>query len=459
MKRTDIGGFFVGYESALISIFTMPAAGWYDSLMQSEIEGECEMEQVTIALIGAGGRGSVYTSYALANGHEAKLVAVADPNRARVDNLKNLHELGDDQCFDNWRELLSRPKMADVVLICTMDTMHFEPAMLALEKGYHVLLEKPMSPNLQECIMLEQQAVKYGRILTICHVLRYTPFFQTLKELVDDGAIGRLMTIQHNENVGYWHQAHSFVRGNWRNSQESSPMILQKSCHDLDILLWLAGDDCVSLSSFGTLSHFKADQAPAGAPQRCLDGCPVADTCPYYAPKWYLTPEPTWMAKAASDDPSYESRYKALQEGPYGRCVYHCDNDVVDHQVVNLEFANEVTAMFTMTAFTEESNRTLKLMGTTGEIRGHMEKNEIEIIRFGSGRRDVIKLGDPGGHAGHGGGDYALMRDFLRVVRSDGQSEGLTSASKSVQSHLMAFAAERSRLEKRVIHLKEFAQS
>ncbi|WP_219835713.1 Gfo/Idh/MocA family protein [Paenibacillus sp. R14(2021)] len=413
------------------------------------------MNQVTVALIGAGLRGGVYTGYGLKNSHEMKVVAVADPNMDRVDGFRRLHGLTEEQCFGDWRDLLSRPKLADAVIICTQDHMHYEPTMRALEAGYHVLLEKPMSPSLEECFQMKAQADKYGRVLTICHVLRYTPFFSTLKHLLDIGAIGRLMSIQHNENVGYWHQAHSFVRGNWRSSKTSSPMILAKSCHDMDVLLWLAGDDCVSISSFGGLSHFRADQAPKGAPERCLDGCPVADECPYYAPKWYLTSEPGWLAQAMSDDLSYEARYKALQEGPYGRCVYHCDNDVVDHQVVNFEFANEVTAMFSMSAFTEECTRTIKLMGTTGEIRGAMEKNEIEILHFGTGKREVITLGDPGGHVGHGGGDYGLMKDFLNVIRSNGHTEILTSASTSVQSHMMAFAAEQSRLEKRVIHMKD----
>jgi predicted dehydrogenase len=417
------------------------------------------MKQLTIALIGGGLRGGIYTSYALHHPNEVKLVAVAETNRDRRNKFKDLHGLSDEQCFSDWQELLSRPKLADAVLVCTQDNMHFEPTMKALEMGYHVLLEKPMSPKLAECIQMAEQSVKHNRVLSICHVLRYTPFFSTLKKLLTDGAIGRLMSIQHNENVAYWHQAHSFVRGNWRNSNESSPMILAKSCHDLDILLWLAGDDCVNISSFGSLSHFKADQAPAGAAERCLDGCAVADTCPYYAPRWYLTDNTGWLTQAMSNDLSYEARYQALLKGPYGRCVYHCDNDVVDHQVVNLEFANEVTAVFTMTAFTEECTRTIKLMGTTGEIRAAMEKNEIEILQFGTGRREVITLGDPGGQSGHGGGDFGLMKDFVRILQKDGNAEGLTSAAKSLQSHFMAFGAERAREEKRVVRLKEFIEA
>ncbi|MBD2867880.1 Gfo/Idh/MocA family protein [Paenibacillus arenilitoris] len=417
------------------------------------------MKPITVALIGAGLRGGVYTGYALHHPLDMKVVAVAEPDAERRVRLQRDHGIEDERCFEKWEDLLAGEAIADAVLICTQDKMHFEPTMRALAAGYHVLLEKPMSASYDECVQMQEQAEKHRRVLTICHVLRYTRFFQTLKDLLDDGVIGRLMSIQHNENVGYWHQAHSFVRGNWRNSGESSPMILAKSCHDLDILLWLAGADCTSLNSYGALSHFKADQAPEGAPLRCLDGCPAADDCAYYAPKVYLTSNPGWMDMAVSNDLSYEARYQALLTGPYGRCVYHCDNDVVDHQVVSMEFANEVTAVFTMTAFTEECSRTIKLMGAKGEIRGAMEKNEIEILHFGTGRRELITFTDQGGHAGHGGGDYGLMRDFVNVIRRNGSKDALTSAAKSVESHLMAFAAERSRLEKRVVRLDEFMKA
>ncbi|KIL40718.1 oxidoreductase [Gordoniibacillus kamchatkensis] len=414
------------------------------------------MKPVTVALVGAGLRGTGYTEYALKHPDELKVVAVAEPNGQRRDKFRERHSLPDDMVFDSWDALFARPLLADAVIICTQDKQHYEPTMKALEAGYHVLLEKPMSPDAQECIRMGELASKLGRVFSICHVLRYTAFFQTLKRLLDGGAIGRLMSIQHNENVGYWHQAHSFVRGNWRSSETSSPMILAKSCHDMDILLWLAGSDCTHISSFGSLSHFRKENAPPGAPQRCLDGCPAADRCPYYAPHMYLTDDTGWPTSAISDDLSYEGRLKALQEGPYGRCVYHCDNDVVDHQVVSMEFANEVTAVFTMSAFTHDCSRTLKLTGTEGEIRAAMEKNEIELTRFDTGAKQTISLQRPGGHVGHGGGDFGLIRDFVKLVRASCAEQGLTSARISVQSHLMAFAAELSRLEKRVIRMEDF---
>lgn len=414
------------------------------------------MKKITVALIGAGLRGINYLEYAIQNPHELVVVAVAEPVAERRNNFQARHGIPDNMCFEHGDELLALPKLADAVLICTQDAQHYEPTMKALEAGYHVLLEKPMSPNAEECIAMGDMASNLNRVFSICHVLRYTNFFSTIKELLQRGMIGQLMSITHNENVGYWHQAHSFVRGNWRRKNESSPMILAKSCHDLDILLWLAGSECVRVSSFGSLSHFTSDNAPEGAPHRCLDGCPAAATCLYYAPKQYLTDNTDWPTSAISDDPSYEARYRALQEGYYGRCVYHCDNDVVDHQVVNLEFANSVTASFTMSAFTREISRTIKLMGTTGEIRGAMEKNEIEILHF-NGKVERISFEDMGGHVGHGGGDFGLVKDFLRLVRADGKSQGLTSADQSVQSHLMAFAAEQSRVDGHTIQLQDYA--
>ncbi len=416
------------------------------------------MKKISLALIGAGDRGMhSYAPYALNKPHEVEFVAVAEPDDKKREAFRKQYGIKEENCFTDYKGLLESPKLADGILICNQDRMHLEPAMMALEKGYHVMLEKPMSVDPAECIQIGDCAEKYNKILVICHVLRYTPFFSTIKELIDRGAIGKLISIQHNENVGYWHQAHSYVRGNWRKAEESSPMILAKSCHDMDIILWLAGSDCTRLSSFGSLTHFKEENAPVGAPERCLQGCPSEKECPYYAPKIYLTDKTTWPTSVISSDLSIEGRLKALQNGPYGRCVYHCDNDVVDHQVVNMEFENGVTAAFTMCAFTNEMSRTLKLMGTKGEIRAHMEKNQIEVIEFGASKKVTIDLNIGVDIHGHGGGDERLMSDFISLIRED-NINGLTSAKNSVQSHLMAFAAEKSRVEGTVINMQEYMQ-
>ena len=416
------------------------------------------MKRISLALIGAGDRGMhSYAPYALNKPHEVEFVAVAEPDDKKREAFRKQYGIKEENCFTDYKGLLDRPKLADGMLICNQDRMHLEPAIMALEKGYHVMLEKPMSVDPVECMQIGDCAEKYNKVLVICHVLRYTPFFSTIKELIDDGAIGKLISIQHNENVSYWHQAHSYVRGNWRKAEESSPMILAKSCHDMDIILWLAGSDCNKLSSFGSLSHFKKENAPVGAPERCLQGCPSEKECPYYAPKIYLTDKTSWPTSVISSDLSIEGRLQALRNGPYGRCVYHCDNDVVDHQVVNMEFENGVTAAFTMCAFTNEMSRTLKLMGTKGEIRAHMEKNQIEVIEFGASKKVTIDLNIGVDIHGHGGGDERLLSDFISLIREDNKN-GLTSAKNSVQSHLMAFAAEKSRVEGTVVNMKQYIQ-
>ncbi|MHB8086962.1 MAG: Gfo/Idh/MocA family protein [Anaerolineaceae bacterium] len=410
---------------------------------------------VTIALIGAGMRGThAYGAYVLDHADKAQFVAVADPDQQTRQRFQKLHNIPEERCFQDWEDLLKQPRLADAVIISTPDSTHYKPTMAAIEKGYHILLEKPMSTDPIECIAMGEYAKQREQVFAVCHVLRYAAFFKNLKALLLSGRIGKLVSIQHNENVGYRHYAHSYVRGNWRNSDLSSPMILAKSCHDMDILLWLVDADCESVSSFGELSYFKEENAPNNAPLRCTDGCPVEAECPYSAQKHYLTDNLDWFTNTISIDSSLKAREKALKEGIYGRCVFHCDNNVVDHQVVNIEFKNGVTAAFTMCAFTKDTSRTIKLMGTLGEIRGHMEKNEIEISNFASGVTEFISVETIGGDV-HGGGDAGLMEDFIRLVES-GSTKSLTSADISVQSHLMSFAAEQSRLSKRVVNLNDF---
>ena len=401
------------------------------------------MVPVTAVVLGAGSRGEIYAGYALRHPEELKIVAVAEPRRDRRERLAEAHGIAPERRFASWEELLALPRLADAAFVCTLDDMHTAPALLALEKGYHILLEKPMSNTEEECRAIEAAARRADRVMAVCHVLRYTPFYQTIKALVDAGEIGEVCAAAQIENVGYWHQAHSFVRGNWRSSRETSPMLLQKSCHDMDILLWLVGRDCLRVSSFGSLRRFTAENAPAGAPARCLDGCPHSESCPYYAPKIYLTGKTGWPVDVLTTDLTPEGIRKALEEGPYGRCVYRCDNDVVDRQVVDLEFEGGAVASFVMTAFTADFSRQLKLLGTAGQIQADMGTREIVLHRFGEEPRQ-IPLPDGGEESGHGGGDYGLVGDFLATVRGGGESR--SSARASLQSHLICFAAERSRL-------------
>lgn len=410
------------------------------------------MKQVTSVLIGAGLRGGyVYSQYALDHPEEMKVVAVAEPDEERRKLFAKKHGIQEEMQFSSYEELLKKEKLADCAMVCTQDRMHYEPVIKAMEKGYHVLCEKPMSQSKEEIESIGTLAKKYNRMLSVCHVLRYSPFFSKIKELLDEEKIGRLMSIQHIEEVGYWHYAHSFVRGNWRNVEESSPMILQKCCHDMDILLWLTGSRCKKISSFGELSYFKEENAPIGAPSHCLDQCPHKETCPFYAPKFYLKhpkAEEDGLIYAVTDNTEEEQVLQALKTGPYGRCVFRCDNDVVDHQTVNLEFENGVTASFLMTAFTNQCARKIRLMGTKGEIKGDMEAGKIECTDFLSGTTMTMQLYTS--TKGHSGSDMSMMKDFVRMI-SEGKP-GKTNADVSVESHLMALAAEESRITGKTIY-------
>ena len=409
------------------------------------------MQPVTAIILGAGNRGSTYASYAKEHPDELRIVAVADPREDRRNILAEELNVPQSHRFSSWQELLKQPRMADCAFVCTLDDDHTEPAIQAMELGYHLLLEKPMSNTEEECRQIVAAADRTGRTLAVCHVLRYTPFYMTLKNLIDRGAVGEVTTINQIENVGYWHQAHSFVRGNWRTVRETSPMILQKSCHDMDIILWLMGKDCLRVQSFGSLRHFTPENAPEGAPQRCLDGCPHAGKCPYYAPALYMDMGRTgWPVDVITTDLSLEGRRKALEEGPYGRCVYHCDNDVVDRQVVNLEFEGGGVATFTMTGLSADFSRQLKIFGTEGQIQADMGTKEIVLHRFGEEKKTIpLDMGPEA--SGHGGGDFGIMRDFIHILREGGESR--TGAAVSLQSHLICFAAERSRHTHTVVEL------
>jgi predicted dehydrogenase len=403
------------------------------------------------ALIGAGKRGrNAYGSYALKRTDEIQFIAVAEPDEQKRRLFAEQHNIPVERQYSTGEELLAQPKLCEALLICTMDRGHYAPAMQALEKGYHILLEKPMSHDPQETIEIAEQAERCQRILTICHGMRYGTFPKELKRIVDAKLIGEVMTIQWTENVGYEHYVSSFVRGNWRNSQESSSMILQKCCHDMDMLQWLIGAKCVEVSSFGALSYFKQENAPEGSTERCTDGCAVEQDCPFSAIKNYYHTKLGGWYNAVSLQPTLEARMKAIKEGPYGRCVFRCDNDVVDHQVVNLLFDNEVTVSFTMTGFARSNARTFKIMGTKGEIRGNGAEIEVNYFNGKVERYYPEKV-----EGGHGGADVLIMRDFVSQVRK-GDLEGSSSAAESARSHMIAFAAEHSRVTGKNINLDQY---
>jgi predicted dehydrogenase len=408
---------------------------------------------VTCIILGAGSRGNTYAAWSQQFPGHMKVVGVAEPIPSRQEKFAALYNIPPEHRFTSWDNALDKPKFADAILITMPDQLHHGAAMRGLELGYDMLLEKPIATSWKHCEEILGQHRKYPRIVAVCHVLRYTAYYRKLQSIVASGILGEVVTIEHLEPVGYWHQGHSFVRGNWRNVATSCPMILAKSCHDLDILRWLMDVPCTSVASYGSLKHFKPENAPAGSTARCTGGCTVEPECPYSALKLYLDMKNNgWPVSVITEDTTYEGRMKAMREGPYGRCVYHSDNDVVDHQVLSLEFARERTASFTMTAFTTGSRRT-RVMGTMGEATG--DSRYITVANFRTGKQETIdtSLSETGITSGHGGGDNGLMEAFIKATQHQDPSIIASSLEVSMESHRIAFEAERSRLEKRTVIL------
>ncbi len=413
------------------------------------------MKSVDIILAGAGGRGTAYTDCSF-DDVKFRVVGVAEPREFYRERAVERHSIPRENVFADWRDMAARPKFADAAIIATQDSMHAEPAIAFAGRKYAVLLEKPMAPNEPDCRRIVESAVANDIIFGVCHVMRYTRYTRELKRILDAGTIGDIVSIQHLEPVGYWHQAHSFVRGNWRNEALSSFMLLSKSCHDIDWIHYLMGVKCKSVSSFGTLKHFRKEGQPTGAASRCVD-CGVESQCPYSALKIYLRREGEtrfqWPVDVITTDLTSEGVLKALRDGPYGRCVYECDNDVVDHQVVNFLFDKGRTASFTMTAFTEQRDRNTRIFGTRGEINA--DGSRIEIYDFMTNQRTSITVSGLAGNitGGHGGGDQRLMHGFVSAVATGDRSRILSGPQETLESHQIVFAAERARRENRVVNM------
>lgn len=418
---------------------------------------------LTAILIGAGNRGRGYTDIMSQLGEKYKIVAVAEPIDSRREYIKKKHGLSEEMCFTDYKPLLALGKIADIAIISTMDQLHFEPAMMAISLKYDLLLEKPVSPQPEECLKIALHAEEMGVNVLVCHVLRYSDMFIQLKQLLNDGAVGDIVSINHEECVGNVHQSHSFVRGNWGNSGRSSCMLLQKSCHDMDILQWLIGKKCKKVQSFGSLTYFKKENAPEGSPEYCIEGCPVADTCPYNAVKLYLDDKKNdWFRStcARENDPTDEQVEKAIRTTQYGKCVFKCDNDVVDHQTVNMLFEDGVTVTFTMNAF-NKGGRFIHIMGTQGEIRAAIDgKTPISVYNFETKTTTEHPLVSLDGiNGGHGGGDYGIVNTLYDFLTGEYKGFSVSGVTTSVENHLIVFAAEESRATNRVVDLDEYAAS
>ncbi|EMD40647.1 hypothetical protein CERSUDRAFT_111229 [Gelatoporia subvermispora B] len=426
-------------------------------------------QPVTIAVVGCGQRGKAYSTYALQEPAKCKVVAIAEPRPKTQKSMAEAHAIDRTLIFETWQDLLKASedafkivgkRLADAVVVAVQDHMHLEVVLAFAEHGYHILCEKPMSTNVEDCVAMEAAVKKAGVIFGMGHVLRYSPYNKAITEIVRSGTLGQLMNAVHVEPVGHWHFAHSYVRGSWAREAESCFSLMTKSSHDIDILChWFSPGTPTRVSSFGSLLHFRKEAKPleAGGSSRCLD-CSYESHCPYSAKKIYLEPvskgDKGWPANTIVDGlPDIENVTAALRSGPYGQCVYESANDVCDNQVVNLEFSTGATASFTMIATTERiCERQTRLHFSHGEIVGDMRTFTVTDFRTGKSKQHTPK--DEGG--GHGGGDFGLISTFVEAVRTGRQGLLGTDVSDALRSHLTVFAAEKSRREGIVVDCAEF---
>ncbi len=408
----------------------------------------------TVAICGVGSRGAeAYGKRFVDFPEKYKIVALCDTDRAKLDKYGALFGVGEENRFVCEEEFF-KAKRADLVTITTLDKDHVRQCLASFKLGYDILLEKPITDSKEECEQILEAQRRYGGKVVVCHVLRYAPGYKKVAELLDEGRVGRLVAIQAIEQVTYWHQAHSYVRGNWRKAEDTTPMILAKCCHDLDLIQYYAKSKCESVSSVGALTYFTAENAPEGTAQRCYD-CKDVETCPYSAKRIYVDgfnyrkqmkqDENVWPYNVVTSvfPITEKALVEALKDGPYGQCVFRCDNNVVDHQFVQMTFQNGVKASLLMTAFTSGGGRIMKFFGTKGEIE--FGEKEILVKPFGEPieRINTADLIWEDAGFGHGGGDYGLVTTLYDILC--GNTNAATSLETSIESHLMGIAAEESR--------------
>ena len=394
------------------------------------------MKKLKAIILGAGYRGRAYAEYATEHPDQLEIVGVADPVQAEV--------IPAPRYWRDWRECLEDRPEADIVMVTMPDSLHHDPAIMALKAGYHLLLEKPISPTEKECREVIDCALENKRLVIVGHILRYTAYFAHIKALIDSGELGEVVSIAHQESAGFWKVAHSYVRGNWANSRKSSPIILAKCSHDFDLFVWWIGRKCRKVTSFGSIKLFRREMMPRGAARMCVD-CPphIERRCVWSARNMYVDHD---ELKYLFADSSREAMQRLIEETEYGKCVYQSDNDVPDHQTVTMEFEGGATVSHVMTGFTEKNIRTTRIALTRGEIIGDGEN--LDICRFDG---NTVETGVPSvfripNRSRHGGGDFNLVSEMIRMLRRNDPDEIRETTAQALQSHLICFAAERSRL-------------
>lgn len=400
------------------------------------------MKIIKFAVLGYGNRGQGYTDYALKHPEEYSVEAIIEKNPKKTSKIDREKV----KVFTNLNDFLQSDIKVDIICVATQDADHYENAIELLKNGYDLILEKPISNNLSYCEKIYKASVKYNKKIFVCHVLRYTAFYNYIKKALLNNEIGKVVNIQTNENIGYWHMAHSFVRGPWRNSNNSSPIILAKCCHDLDLICWFINEQCLSVNSVGSLFEFKKENKPLDSADYCSD-CKLSETCNYNVMKIY--PQHPWTnLYYMTEEPTEENIKKNIVKTPYDRCVYNCDNNVCDHQSVIIKFASGAIATHTLSAFSQNVYRKIHIQGTLGELYGNFDEYEniVEIKKFDGSAKTIDTNKFKYEDSPHGGGDSAFMHEVYSVLNGC-DSISITSIEQSIMSHKIAFSAEKSRLK------------
>ena len=403
------------------------------------------MEKIKVGLIGFGNRGRLYSSFIKDLTDKVEYVCVCD---YRANDLKeSIDKYNVKYVFNDVDEFFNASLDLDLVLICSMDQYHFEQTKRCILKGYNILLEKPISNNLEEVYILNELAKENNVKVIVSYVLRYTLFYKMIKDIIDSKEIGEVININNTENVAYWHYAHSYVRGNWKDCKETGPMILTKCSHDMDLIYWLMGKNVSRISSFGDRTYLKENNAPINSGEYCTS-CPIKDECCFNCYRFYLNNK-EWLRPMIGDDLSDEKINSFLDHSQYSKCAYKTNGDTVDHQIVNIEFEDGTTASHTMNSYTRWCYRDIKIMGTKGCIEGNFEDKTFTVYHFVDNSSYVINIADyTDDFVGHVGGDIIMFVELIEYLQTGNKSKSLTTLQESVMSHEMAFASEKSRLEK-----------
>lgn len=407
------------------------------------------LQQVKIVVIGAGNRTNKYLEYAALHPERLKLVGIVEPVEIRRSLVAEKFGVPAEACFSSFDDFFSNPIEADAVLIGTPEDKHYEPCMRAIEAGYHVLLEKPIAQTKQECLDILEASQRKGVVVGVCHVLRFHPYFMKIKEVIDSGELGQIISINHYAEINIDRMTHSYVRGLWNRAKKTNPMLIAKCCHDIDFLLWICGSKCRKVSSFGSLRWFCKENAPEGSAERCID-CKVEQSCPFSAVNLYKERK-QWISNfdvpqgLTIDDVIDEE----LRSGKFGRCVYHCNNDVADHQVVNMELENETTISFVANAFTLNDFRGTHIKMTHGEIDGN--ETTLRVRKFRGGEEQVYDFSDLCTQPFHAGADLNIVEAFVNSITNAENGVLSSDIASSIESHVVCYEAETSRLNNQTI--------